>query len=98
MTQIPRYIILLVVLVVAEGSLSAQTKIIDRVVAVVGDNMIIQSDIENLYIQYRAQGQDVDEDIRCSILEEFLSQKLLINQAKIDSIEVSESQVEIQLD
>jgi len=85
-------------LILTASYLSAQARIIDRVVAVVGDNMILQSDVENLYLQYRAQGMPVLADDKCEILEEFLSQKLLINQAKIDSIEVTESQVELQLD
>jgi len=75
-----------------------QPKIIDQVVAVVGDNTVLQSDIENMYLQYRAQGITSSGDMKCEILEEFLDQMLLLNQAKIDSIVVSESQVELQLD
>ncbi len=85
-------------LILTATYLAAQPRIIDRVVAVVGDNMILQSDVENLYLQYRAQGMPVSADNKCVILEEFLSQKLLLNQAKIDSIEVTESQVELSLD
>ena len=79
------------------ANLSGQAKIIDRVVAVVGDNMILQSDVESMYLQYKAQGIPVSRDNKCAILEDFLSQKLMLNQAKIDSIEVSESQVEVEL-
>lgn len=86
------------VLLSAVTPLSAQPKIIDRVVGVVGDNMILQSDIENMYLQFQAQGVSVEGDMKCGILEDFLSQKLLLNQARIDSVEVSESQVEMQLD
>jgi len=68
------------------------------VVAVVGDEKILQSDIENLYLQYRAEGVRSSGNLKCQILEEHLTQSLLLNQAKIDSIVVSESQVELQLD
>lgn len=71
---------------------------LDRVVAIVGDFKILQSDIENLYLQYQAERITSEGDMRCEILEDFLAQNLLLNQAKIDSIEVSESQVEMQLD
>jgi len=71
--------------------------ILDRVVAVVGDFNIIQSDIEQNYLQMKAQRMKVDENTRCDILEMFIQQKLMLNQAKIDSIEVSDGQVEIQL-
>ncbi len=75
-----------------------QARMIDRIVAVVGDNTVLQSDIENMYLQYKAQGITSKGDMKCEILEEYLGQMLLLNQAKIDSIEISESQVEMQLD
>jgi peptidyl-prolyl cis-trans isomerase SurA len=75
-----------------------QPRILDRVVAIVGDFKILQSDIENLYLQYQAENATTPGDMKCMILEDFLAQNLLLNQAKIDSIEVSESQVEMQLD
>jgi peptidyl-prolyl cis-trans isomerase SurA len=78
-------------------SISAQGFIIDRVVAVVGDFTILQSDIEQQYLQYKAQGQNIP-DMKCLIFKQFLEEKLLLNQAKIDSIEISESNVEAQLD
>lgn len=78
-------------------TLKAQPMMIDRVVGIVGDYTILQSEVENQYLQYRAQGVNFP-DMRCFILKDFLEQKLLLNQAKIDSIEVSESTVELQLD
>jgi peptidyl-prolyl cis-trans isomerase SurA len=78
-------------------SVLAQPKLIDQVVAIVGDYTILQSDIENQYLQYIAQGTRLP-DLRCIILKDFLEQKLMLNQAKIDSIEISESSVESQLD
>ncbi len=78
--------------------LSAQPRIIDQVVAVVGNNHILQSDVENMYMQYKAEGIEPGRpDFKCGILEELLTQNLLLNQARIDSIEVSESSVEMQL-
>jgi len=74
-----------------------QSFIIDRVVAVVGDFTVMQSDIEQQYLQYKAQGHS-DPDMKCLILKDFLEQKLMLDQAKIDSVEVSESSVEMELD
>ncbi len=78
--------------------LSGQSFILDRVVAVVGEFVILQSDIESLKLQNKAQGISLPGDEKCAILENFLSEKLLLNQAKIDSIEISESSVEMELD
>jgi len=80
------------------GGLSGQAMILDRVVAVVGEFVILQSDIESMNLQNKAQGINIPGDEKCALLENFLGEKLLINQAKIDSIEISESSVEMELD
>jgi peptidyl-prolyl cis-trans isomerase SurA len=72
--------------------------ILDRIVAVVGEHRILQSDIETQYLQNRAQGVSMPGDPKCWILEGYLSQKLLVNQAKIDSVEISDGTVEMELD
>ena len=80
------------------SGLYGQSFMLDRVVAVVGEFVILQSDVESMYLQNKAQGVSMPGDGKCDILENFLSEKLLLNQAKIDSIEVSESSVEMELD
>lgn len=84
--------------VIAQGD----PQIIDQVVAVVGKNIILESDIENQYLNYRMQTQGSikggSSEIRCKILEEQLFQKLMVAQAEVDSIEVSEVQVEGELE
>jgi len=79
-------------------NLSAQRKIIDEVVAVVGDKRILYSDIEQNYLQQKAQGEKMDENSKCLILEDMLVQKLLLNQSEIDSLEITDSQVDQELD
>jgi peptidyl-prolyl cis-trans isomerase SurA len=79
-------------------NLNAQSIIVDEIVATVGDKKILYSDIEREYIQYLAQGNDPEPDLRCTILESLLTQKLMINQAQVDSIEVTDLQVETTLD
>ena len=77
----------------------SQGKVIDKVVAVVGENAIYYSDIENQYMQYIMQGYTSDgQAMRCQIFEEVLFAKLLLNQAQIDSIEISDEQVEAEMD
>ena len=67
-------------------SLSAQT--IDKIEAVLGDEIILTSEIESQYLQYLSQGNIQSTEIRCQIVEDLLFQKLMINQAKIDSLVV----------
>ncbi len=78
--------------------LLCQEKIIDQIIAVIGDKKVILSDIEKQYQQLVAQGIKETEDLRCQIFEELLSQKLLLNQAEVDSIEVTDVETELQLD
>ncbi len=66
--------------------------------AVVGDKRILYSDIEQNYLQQKAQGEKVDDNSKCAILENMLIQKLLLNQSEIDSLEVTDSQVDQELD
>lgn len=74
--------------------------VLDEVVAVVGKNIILQSDIETQYLQYRMQGyiEGSSSTIKCDILKELVFQKLLLNQADIDSIVVGAVEVEQELD
>ena len=77
-----------------------QPQVIDKVVAVVGKNIILQSDIENQYIQYRLQGlaEGSAKEMRSRILEDLLLQKLMLNQAEMDSITVTDDQVEADME
>jgi peptidyl-prolyl cis-trans isomerase SurA len=79
-------------------NLSAQPIVIDRVVGVVGDFHILQSDIEQQYLQAKMSGAYMDPDARCDIYGFFVEQKLLMAQAKIDSIEVGQAMVEMQME
>jgi len=73
-------------------SLSAQS--IDKIEAVLGDEIILTSEIESQYLQYLSQGNIKSIKIRCQIVEDLLFQKLLVNQAKLDSLVVSNDEVE----
>lgn len=91
-----RYLsVVLVIVAGTYGHLSAQeTKVVDKVVATVGSSIILQSEIERDYVQHLAQGNAPDESLKCLILQDQLTQKLLAQQAVIDSIDVSESEVD----
>jgi peptidyl-prolyl cis-trans isomerase SurA len=89
-------LILLLVLCIAAGK--SQSRVIDQIIAVVGDKRILYSDVEGQYYQLIAQGEKPNPDTRCEIFEHLLIQKLLLNQAQVDSIEIKESQVDAALD
>jgi peptidyl-prolyl cis-trans isomerase SurA len=77
---------------------SAPKHTLDKIAAVVGNNIILQSDIELSYANYLAQGGAPNQDIKCQILHGLLAQKILAQQAIIDSIEVKDDEVDNEVD
>ncbi|MEE1947082.1 peptidylprolyl isomerase [Pedobacter sp. KR3-3] len=79
-------------------NVQAQKTTIDKVVAVVGSNVILLSDLNQQYAIFLNQGNPPDTKVKCYFLQQMLIQKLLKQQAEIDSIMVDDSQVDDALD
>ncbi len=88
--------LVLAVLLINVGAFS-QNKSIDEIVAIVGHKIILKSDVESQMLQYKSRGETFSGNLRCYVFEELLYQALLVNQAKVDSIETSEIQIESEL-
>lgn len=71
---------------------------IDKIIAQVGEEIIMLSDIQKAKLQMIQEGMEVSKNDNCKILEELMYQKLLLNQAKLDSIEVSDDQVNANME
>ena len=82
------------------GVLVAQPKrvVADKIVAVVGDRIILQSDIRNSIEDAKRQGSAVPEGAECVLMEQALISKVLMLQAEKDSLPVSDEDVEAELD
>jgi len=79
-------------------SVSAQKTKIDGVVGVVGEYVILDSDIDKTYLELKQQGLDTKEISRCQMFGKLLEDKLYAHQAIQDSIVVSDSEVNQKLD
>ena len=90
--------ILLLTILLSSTVVAQDNKLIDKIIAQVGSEIILLSDLETEYNYLKSMQKDVDESTKCMILEQIMVQKLLIDQAKLDSISVSEEQVNTQLD
>jgi peptidyl-prolyl cis-trans isomerase SurA len=91
----------LAILLLPVSYIHAQQEIVvDRIIAIVGKNMILESEVEAQYLQEKMQGniEGSSRNARCQILQKMLSDNLLLNQAELDSVVVSDSDVERQLD
>lgn len=88
---------LLLLLTISVG-ISAQSTVIDQVIARVGGEYILLSDLEEQFALAASQSNEpLPPEARCQMLDQLLVGKLLYNQSKLDSIEVTDSEVESQL-
>lgn len=71
--------------------------LIDKTIAVVGNEKISISNIEDEIQYLRANGQYSDKNMRCNLLESMLESKLFLMQARIDSLSVNQDMVDAQL-
>lgn len=76
----------------------AQSYLVDKVVAKVGSEFVLLSDVEDQYSYARSQDPSIGEEIKCDILENAIAQKVIIYHAKLDSVIVSDEEVEAQLE
>lgn len=75
--------------------------VVDKVIAVVGQNMIKKSELETAYLQQKMNSNFIIEneyERRCDILEGMLINKLMLHQAELDSVEVTEDEVNREMD
>ncbi|MDE5417823.1 peptidylprolyl isomerase [Labilibaculum sp. DW002] len=89
---------LLIMVVIGAFSANAQDNMVDKVIAVVGNQVVLKSDVENRFLSLQNQGYTSGSvDLKSEIFEDLLIEKLMIAQAQVDSIEVTEQEVENDL-
>ncbi|MBL7734279.1 MAG: peptidylprolyl isomerase [Chitinophagaceae bacterium] len=78
---------------------SAQHKVVaDKIVGIVGDKVILQSDINNAILDMQRQGEQLPPDAECLIMEQQLTIKALVMQSEKDSVMVDDAEIEALLD
>ena len=73
------------------------TGIVDRAAAVIGNELILVSDVESEVQMLRTKGYGSDRNVRCEVLEKMMEQKLFLIQSRIDSLTVNQDMVESNL-
>jgi peptidyl-prolyl cis-trans isomerase SurA len=90
----------LFVSILALGSLRAQQNVVDRIVAVVDKEIVTESDVQER-ITYAALQNRLDPkspELRRQVLENLIAEKLMLAQAILDSVAVTEEEVSRSLD
>ncbi|MFO0322911.1 MAG: peptidylprolyl isomerase [Bacteroidota bacterium] len=78
-------------------NVNAQTQILDKVIAIVGKNPLLLSEVETALLQKKDNSEN-NFNKRCHTFEDLLFQKLLLSQADRDSINVEDKEVDAELD
>ena len=76
----------------------AKPKVIDEIVAKVDDNIILLSDIEYMYLDMSSRGAIGGPNPRCQVLQTLITSKMLLAIAEVDSVEVLDVEVDMQLE
>ena len=85
-------------LVAAVSFAQPQKVVADKIIAVVGDRIILKSDVTNSIADMARQGMTVPENANCMVLDQALVSKVLMMQAIKDSLPVSDDEIEAELD
>ena len=70
----------------------------DKIAGIVGDKIVLKSEIINYIDDIKRQGGEVPPNAECFLLEKMMADKALILQAEKDSLPVSDEEVEAELD
>jgi peptidyl-prolyl cis-trans isomerase SurA len=70
----------------------------DKIVGVVGDKIVLYSDLNNQMLDFKRQGINIPDNAECIILDRALSQKALVLQAQLDSLPVSDEEVQATIE
>ncbi len=97
MTRLLKYAAL-VALVAVAATAHAQNNVAEEVAWVVGDEPIFKSDIEEQYLNLQQERTALDGNPYCIIPEQMAIDKLFLHQARIDTVEIQESQVAREVD
>ena len=85
----------------AQQNHNSEGTVVDKVIAIVGQNMVKQSELETAFIQQKLNSNIIVEneyEKHCDLLEGMLINKLMLHQAEIDSIEVTDDEVNREMD
>lgn len=91
-----KFIFCLLFLIIASLSFAQNAYMLDGIIAVVGKEVILRSDLEKLYAEYSSQFtlDEDDNETRCQLLKQLVYQKLLIHQADLDSIVITNDELD----
>lgn len=88
---------LLLIIFFNQNNLCAQSSLsrikVDGVASVIGDFVILDSDIDRMYVEMESQGMTIKDVSRCDLISKLMEDKLYAHHAIQDSLEVSDQEI-----
>lgn len=83
---------------ISQAQDTAKPVIVDEIIGKVDNYIVLKSTLESTYLNYLASGNQATPDAKCRILAQLISQKLMVAKAEIDSVVVSDAEVDNNVD
>ncbi|WP_226389533.1 peptidylprolyl isomerase [Penaeicola halotolerans] len=81
------------------GPLSAQqAQVVDKIIAKVNNYIILKSDLDKAYLEIKSNPQYGGNVTECEVLEQLVVSKLMVAKADIDSVTVTDAEVQLDMD
>ena len=88
----------LAIVLISLAQVSAQKKgIVEEVIAVVGDHIVLKSDLDKEFVQLSVQMPEYKGDLRCDLYNQLITQKLLLHKAELDSLVIDDARLEYEI-
>jgi peptidyl-prolyl cis-trans isomerase SurA len=94
-----KFFFIILPLLFAAGAQAQSARVLaDKIIGILGDKIVLKSDIANYIDDIKRKGGDVPPDAECILLERMMMDKALVLQAEKDSLPVSDEEIEAELD
>ena len=84
--------------VLAQPTSQPKRVVADKIIAIVGDKVILKSDIENSITDMQRQGVEIPANAQCLVLEQSMAIKALVLQAQKDSLPITDDEVDADIE
>ena len=81
----------------AQAQETATGQVVDKIVAKVDNNIVLESEVQKSYLEALSQAQQgIEAPTRCAVFESLLINKLMVAKAEVDSVIVTDAEVLLQ--
>jgi peptidyl-prolyl cis-trans isomerase SurA len=94
-----QYLVLAIFSLLSFASKAQSARVLaDKIIAIVGDKIVLRSDLVNYIDDMKRQGNEIPANAECILLDKMMQDKALILQAEKDSLPIGDEEVEAELD